>query len=324
AIGIVAKLGNEYYKHRVLEQERARSQAKELEQAKEIEKAYKELAVSHTALKNTQAQLIQSEKMASLGELTAGIAHEIQNPLNFVNNFSELNSELVKELEEETSNEQRDPTNEALLLKAIKENSQKINHHGKRAESIVKGMLEHSRKSTGIKEPTDLNKLCEEFIRLSYHGLRANDKSFNCEYKLDLDPKLPLVNLVSQDIGRVVLNIVNNAFQACFQQSESLKSKSQNDYKPCVTVSTKYVASLGPESSVCELIISDNGPGIPDSIKDKIFQPFFTTKPTGQGTGLGLSLSYDIVKSHGGTIHVNSDHDRGTTFIIQLPLIQRF
>ncbi len=257
-----------------------------------------------TELKSTQAQLIQSEKMASLGELTAGIAHEIQNPLNFVNNFSELNGELIKELVEEASNVTRDTKNEAELLLSIKENSEKINHYGKRAESIVKGMLEHSRKSSGVKEPTDINKQCDEFVRLSYHGLKAKDKDFNCDYKLDLDPSLPLVSVVSQDIGRVLLNIVNNAFQACAEKSGSLKLESQEDYKPLVMLSTHFVASL----HLCEICISDNGPGIPSHIKDKIFQPFFTTKPTGQGTGLGLSLAYDIVKAHGGTIEVKTHY----------------
>jgi signal transduction histidine kinase len=275
--------------------------------------------IEHTLeeLKATQSQLIQSEKMASLGELTAGIAHEIQNPLNFVNNFSELNNELIKELEEETRREHRDTKNEAEIITTLKENSEKINHHGKRAESIVKGMLEHSRKSTGIKEPTDINKLCDEYVRLSYHGLRAKDKDFNCDYKLDLDPYLPLVNVVSQDIGRVILNIVNNAFQACSEKSGSLKSESQKDYKPLVSIRTKYAASLRR----CEISISDNGPGIPDSIKDKIFQPFFTTKPTGHGTGLGLSLAYDIVKAHGGTIEVKSNENVGTAFVIQIPVL---
>jgi signal transduction histidine kinase len=303
------------------------------------------LAYTIQQLKSTQAQLIQSEKMASLGELTAGIAHEIQNPLNFVNNFSELNCELINELKDATSREQRDASEEKEIIQNIKENSEKINHHGKRAESIVKGMLEHSRKSTGVKEQTDINNLCEEFVRLSYHGLRAKDKVFNCDYKLDLDPNLPLVNVVSQDIGRVILNIINNAFQSTIEKQQMLNKKSAADqspgrndhelgspksasgfgvrgnnenYSPLVVVTTRYI------SAHVEIHISDNGLGIPDSIKDKIFQPFFTTKPTGLGTGLGLSLSYDIVKSHGGTIHVNSDHDRGTTFIIQLPILQRF
>ena len=300
-------------RNRLILAERERARERELEQAKEIEKAY-------TELKATQSQLIQSEKMASLGELTAGIAHEIQNPLNFVNNFSEINNELAKELdaELETGNVQQAKE----MVHDIKSNSEKINHHGKRAESIVKGMLEHSRKSTGVKEPTDINKLCDEFVRLSYHGFKAKDKAFNCDYKLDLDPNLPLVNVVSQDIGRVILNIVNNAFQACFQQSESLKSVSQEDYKPLITLKTQSIIDNKNFASLrlCAIIISDNGPGIPDNIKDKIFQPFFTTKPTGQGTGLGLSLAYDIVKAHGGEIKVDSSLSTGTTFAIQLPI----
>jgi signal transduction histidine kinase len=297
-------------------------------QKEKIESKNAELENTLSRLHSTQAQLIQSEKMASLGELTAGIAHEIQNPLNFVNNFSELNSELVKEIKQELAigNEQLAKgeiektkihlKNAIEVSHDIETNSEKINHHGKRAESIVKGMLEHSRKSTGIKEPTDINKLCDEYVRLSYHGLRAKDKEFNCDYKLDLAPGLPLVNVVSQDIGRVILNIVNNAFQACSEKSGSLKSESQKDYKPLVSISTKYIASL----RLCELLISDNGPGIPDTIKDKIFQPFFTTKPAGQGTGLGLSLSYDIVKAHGGTIEVKSYENAGTSFVIHIPL----
>ena len=266
-------------------------------------------------LKAAQKQLIQSEKMASLGELTAGIAHEIQNPLNFVNNFSELNQELANELDSELAIGNTQLAKD--LVTDIKTNSEKINQHGLRASSIVKGMLEHSRKSSGVKEPTDINKLCDEFVRLSYHaclsgrqGLKAKDPKFNCEYKLDLDPKLPLVSVVSQDIGRVLLNVVNNAFQACKEKLESLKLENQQDYKPFVVVSTKYVASLAAEAGRCEIRISDNGPGIPDSIKDKIFQPFFTTKATGQGTGLGLSLSYDIVKAHGGELKVETKESR--------------
>ena len=189
-------------------------------------------------------------------------------------------------------------------------------------------MLEHSRKSTGVKEPTDINKLCDEFVRLSYHGLRAKNKDFNCDYKLDLDPNIPLINVVSQDIGRVILNMINNAFQACEERGrmEKVERRSDASYWPFVLVSTKLINenSVAPLHHYVSISISDNGPGIPDSIKDKIFQPFFTTKPTGQGTGLGLSLSYDIIKSHGGTIEVNSDSAHGTTFIIQLPVIHRF
>ena len=301
-------------------------QGEKMELEEKVNTRTSELNESLENLKSTQAQLIQSEKMASLGELTAGIAHEIQNPLNFVNNFSELNGELIKELVEEASSETRDAKNEAELLLSIKENSEKINHHGKRAESIVKGMLEHSRKSTGVKEPTDINKLCDEFVRLSYHGLRAKDKDFNCDYKLDLDPNMPLVNVISQDIGRVILNILNNAFQACHDKNLLGLNRGdqdvnlvglpdgQNEYKPLVSLRTKY---LGDK---IEISISDNGPGIPDSIRDKIFQPFFTTKPTGQGTGLGLSLSYDIVKAHGGKLNVHSTIEKGTEFVIQLPI----
>ena len=323
------------------------------QQKEEIDHKSQQLEKSLLELKSTQTQLIQSEKMASLGELTAGIAHEIQNPLNFVNNFSELNKELVTELNDElaTGNEQlaKDNKQEVLLkiksaldvAKDLKENSEKINQHGQRASNIVKGMLEHSRKSTGVKEPTDINKLCDEFVRLSYHGLRAKDSKFNCDYKLDLDPNLPPVNVVSQDIGRVLLNIINNAFQACNDKSLNLNkriehTKSQSDadqalrspelvsnsgargnnanYSPLVIVNTKYI------SDKIEIIITDNGSGISDSIKDKIFQPFFTTKPTGQGTGLGLSLSYDIVKAHGGEIKVNTKENEGSEFIIQFPL----
>ncbi|MBK9928390.1 MAG: hypothetical protein IPP04_00755 [Saprospiraceae bacterium] len=285
-------------------------------------------------LQSTQTQLIQAEKMASLGELTAGIAHEIQNPLNFVNNFSELNNELVAEIDEQLAigNEQYAKGNpqQAIthlqqakdLITDIKANSEKINHHGKRAESIVKSMLEHSRKSSGIKEPTDINKLCDEYVRLSYHaclsgrqGLRAKDSKFNCDYKLDLDPNLPLVNVVSQDIGRVILNILNNAFQACTENlvgsSDTQAPANQQGFKPLVMVTTKYFASSRlptGQAGLCSITISDNGPGIPESIRDKIFQPFFTTKPTGQGTGLGLSLAYDIVKAHGGMIQVNTNY----------------
>ncbi len=284
-------------------------------------------------LKSTQAQLIQSEKMASLGELTAGIAHEIQNPLNFVNNFSEVNNELVAEAEEELEmlNAQYSMSNaQGLkdLLLDIKDNSEKINHHGQRASIIVKGMLEHSRKSSGKKTLTDINALCDEFLRLSYHGLRAKDQNFQCEFKLELDPNMPMINVVSQDIARVLLNIINNAFQACAEnlvvpisigmttippKDQRGLPESQNEYKPFVSVSTKY-----PGDKV-EIAISDNGPGIPDAIKGKIFQPFFTTKPTGQGTGLGLSLAYDIIKAHGGEIKLDSSSN-GSVFTIQLPI----
>jgi len=274
--------------------------------------ANKVLTATLSDLKTTQSQLIQSEKMASLGELTAGIAHEIQNPLNFVNNFSEVSQELIEEMAEEIEKGDLEEIKE--LSQDISGNLEKITHHGKRADAIVKGMLAHSRSGKGEKVPTDLKVLAEEYLKLSYHGLRAKDKSFNAEFKTDFDPNLPKVNVVPQDIGRVLLNLINNAFQAVNEKSK----KEDSDYLPKVTITTKLTAN-GQQL----IAISDNGPGIPDDIKDKIFQPFFSTKPTGQGTGLGLSLSYDIVKAHGGELTVESPsagngHTR-TTFTIILP-----
>jgi len=278
-----------------------------------VEERTAQLEKSITDLKSTQAQLIQSEKMASLGELTAGIAHEIQNPLNFVNNFSEVNKELVEEAIEEL--EKGDLEETKSILRDLGGNSDKINHHGKRADAIVKGMLAHSRSSSGERTPTDLNALADEYLRLSYHGLRAKDKSFNADFKTDFDPTLPKVNVVPQDMGRVLLNLINNAFQACALEGHTERSRSA-----IVTLTTK---NLGDK---IQITVSDNGPGIPDSIKDKIFQPFFTTKPTGQGTGLGLSLSYDIIKAHGGELKVESlpageagKEGSGSKFIIILP-----
>ncbi|MCZ4410066.1 ATP-binding protein [Cryomorphaceae bacterium 1068] len=293
---VVLRQLHSFQKARTIRIERQKTQQKELEQAKEVEKAYSEL-------KFTQAQLIQSEKMASLGELTAGIAHEIQNPLNFVNNFSEVSVELLEEMANEI--EKGDMEEVKDLSKNISANLQKITHHGKRADAIVKGMLAHSRSGKGEKVPTDLNALAEEYLKLSYHGLRAKDKSFNADFKTDFDPNLPKVNVVPQDIGRVLLNLINNAFQACSQ------SETEN---PLVTVKTERAMN-----DELRITVTDNGPGIPSDIKDKIFQPFFTTKPTGQGTGLGLSLSYDIVKAHGGEIRVESEEGEGTTFTIALP-----
>ena len=265
-----------------------------------------------TNLKSTQAQLIQSEKMASLGELTAGIAHEIQNPLNFVNNFSEVSNELISELKFESLKveSERDKVLEDELLNDIAQNLEKINHHGKRASDIVKGMLEHSRKSTGQKEATDINALCDEYLRLAYHGLRAKDKDFNATVETHFDPNLPKIEIIPQDIGRVILNLINNAFYAVKERSKNDKS----DYMPIVSVSTELTAN-----TQLLIAVKDNGSGIPDAIKDKIFQPFFTTKPTGQGTGLGLSLSYDIVKAHGGELIVVSMEHEGSEFIITLP-----
>jgi signal transduction histidine kinase len=264
-------------------------------------------------LRATQAQLIQSEKMASLGELTAGIAHEIQNPLNFVNNFSEVSNELIEELKGERlkGEGERDSQFESDLLDDIFQNLQKINEHGKRADAIVKGMLQHSRSSSGKKEPTDINALADEYLRLSYHGLRAKDKSFNAEFKTDLDKSLGKINVIPQDIGRVLLNLFTNSFYAV-----SEKKKSQTgSYDPVVTVTTKK------ENGNINIRVRDNGIGIPKKVLDKIFQPFFTTKPTGQGTGLGLSLSYDIIKAHGGELNVETREGEGSEFIIQLPVV---
>jgi len=260
-------------------------------------------------LKVTQQQLIQSEKLASLGELTAGIAHEIQNPLNFVNNFSEVSMELVDEMEQELVKGDKE---EAMAIAAdIKQNLEKIRHHGQRADGIVKGMLQHSRASSNTKEPTDINKLADEYLRLAYHGLRAKDKSFNAELETDLAVGLPMVNVVPQDIGRVLLNLFNNAFYAV-QQKQKTAGES---FKPVVKLTTAV------KGKMLEITVADNGIGIPDDVKDKILQPFFTTKPTGEGTGLGLSLSYDIVaKGHGGKIDLNSKEGEGSEFIIKLPV----
>jgi len=260
-------------------------------------------------LKLTQNQLIQSEKMASLGELTAGIAHEIQNPLNFVNNFSEVNRELIDEMQQEI--EKGHYKDAKAISDDIKENEEKINHHGKRADFIVKGMLQHSRASTGERQLTNINILAEEFFKLSYQGLRAKDKAFNCEMVTHLDPNLPKPNVVQQDIGRVLLNLFNNAFYAVNQ-----KAKTEGpDYKPTVELTT-----FTPPSGGLGVKVKDNGVGIPDAIKEKILQPFFTTKPTGEGTGLGLSLSYDIlVKGHNGTLDIESTEGEGSEFIVKLP-----
>ena len=274
----------------------------------EVDKQTTELRTTLFNLKATQSQLIQSEKMASLGELTAGIAHEIQNPLNFVNNFSEVNKELITEMREEITKGNYDEVN--VLAKDIEENEEKINHHGKRADAIVKGMLQHSRSSTSIKEPTDINKLADEYLRLAYHGLRAKDKSFNATMKTYFDETLEKVNVIPQDMGRVILNLITNAF---YVVDEKKKSGIEN-YEPTVTVSTKK------NNGKLEIKVSDNGSGIPQKVIDKIFQPFFTTKPSGKGTGLGLSLSYDIVKAHDGELKVNSVVNEKTEFVIILPI----
>jgi signal transduction histidine kinase/ligand-binding sensor domain-containing protein len=288
---------------RLLSREREKTQQRELEQAREIEKAYREL-------KATQTQLIHSEKMASLGELTAGIAHEIQNPLNFVNNFSELSIDLIAEMDEEIASGNYEEVK--AINQDIKSNLEKINFHGKRASSIVNGMLAHSRTGSGQKELTDINVLAEEYVRLSYHGLRAKEKSFNADFKLELNEHLPKVNLIGQEFGRVLLNLFNNAFYAVSEKAR----KGIPDYKPQVVVKTIK------QNGQVEIRVKDNGDGIPDNIVNKIFQPFFTTKPAGQGTGLGLSLSYDIItKGHDGTLEVDTVAGLGTEFIIKLPVV---
>ncbi len=287
-----------------------------------------ELEKTVSELKTTQTQLIHAEKMASLGELTAGIAHEIQNPLNFVNNFSEVSVELCQELNEHIESNKLDKNLIKDLINDLSKNQEKIATHGKRAANIVKGMLQHSRRNSGEKELTDINALADEYLHLSYHGLRAKDKNFNADFKTDLDPNLQKVEVIPQDFGRVLLNLINNAFYACTEQNRSTiqtggrasypneLNPKINEYKPTVTVSTQQAGN--------QIIINikDNGSGMSPETKTKIFQPFFTTKPTGQGTGLGLSLAYDIVtKGHGGTIDCVSEVGVGTEFVIRLPII---
>jgi two-component system NtrC family sensor kinase len=272
-------------------------------------KANKVLEIALSNLKSTQSQLVHSEKMASLGELTAGIAHEIQNPLNFVNNFSEVSAELLDEMNEEL---QKGNTSAAQQIAAgLKQNLGKITHHGKRAGDIVKGMLQHSRSSSGQKEFTDINALADEYLRLAYHGLRAKDKSFNATIVTDFDPAVGKINMIPQDIGRVILNLITNAFYSVTEKKKQIA----DGYEPTVTVSTKPV-SLADGIQGAEICVADNGNGIPKKVLDKIFQPFFTTKPAGQGTGLGLSLSYDIVKAHGGELKVETKEGEGSSFII--------
>jgi len=283
------------------QRENEKLQQKVDEQTKELKKSFEEL-------KSTQSQLIQSEKMASLGELTAGIAHEIQNPLNFVNNFSEVNNELIDEMHEELDN--GDIEEAKAISIDIKHNLEKITHHGKRADRIVKGMLQHSRSGGDKKEPTDINALADEYLRLAYHGLRAKDKTFNAELITDFDTSIKTINVVPQDIGRVILNLLTNAFYVVHQKKQIAK----DTYKPTVHIGTKK------EKDTIEIKITDNGNGMPDKVKEKIFQPFFTTKPTGEGTGLGLSMSYDIItKGHGGDLIVDTIEGQGTTFCILIP-----
>ncbi|MBS1746798.1 MAG: histidine kinase [Bacteroidetes bacterium] len=300
--------------NKVISAMKAQLEVQVAERTAELTKQKEELENTLHELKSTQAQLIQSEKMASLGELTAGIAHEIQNPLNFINNFSEVNNELIEEYRTEgTTMSEEDKES---LLSDIVQNNEKIAYHGKRADAIVKGMLQHSRKSTGTKEPTDINALCDEYLRLAFHGLRAKDKSFNAKFISDFDPTVGKINVVAQDIGRVILNLINNAFYAV---SEKLKQQIPG-YEPTVTIKTNKQPATDGNRSMVIIRVIDNGNGIPKNIIDKIFQPFFTTKPTGQGTGLGLSLSYEIItQGHGGELKVETKENEGTTFIIMLP-----
>ncbi|MEI9807235.1 MAG: ATP-binding protein [Bacteroidota bacterium] len=291
----------------------------ELEQKrKSIEETNAALTKSLEELKAAQAQLIQSEKMASLGELTAGIAHEIQNPLNFVNNFSDVSKELLDEMKAElakgNTGDAKDIADDVIL------NLEKILHHGRRAEGIVKGMLQHSRTSSGQKEPTDINALADEYLRLAYHGLRAKDKLFNATLKTEYDQSIGNINIIPQDIGRVMLNLITNAFYAVDEKKRQADigmttfERLSSLYQPAVSVSTKK------EGSKILISVKDNGNGIPSKVLDKIFQPFFTTKPTGQGTGLGLSLAYDIVKAHGGELKADTVEGQGSEFSIQIPI----
>jgi two-component system NtrC family sensor kinase len=289
----------------------------ELEQKRAaIERTNAALSKSLEDLKAAQAQLIHAEKMASLGELTAGIAHEIQNPLNFVNNFSEVSKELLQEMKEELEAGNLEEVQK--IAADVISNLEKILHHGRRADGIVKGMLMHSRTSKGEKEATDINALVDEYLRLAYHGSRAKDKSFNVKLETAYDDAVGKLEVVPQDIGRGILNLITNAFHACAERSRGAvnerKITHSTAYEPTVSVST--------QKSGDQILISikDNGNGIPEEIVGKIFQPFFTTKPTGQGTGLGLSLSYDIVKAHNGELAVQTKENTGTTFTIKLPL----
>ncbi len=286
----------------------------------QVKQRTNELSKSLEELKSTQVQLVQSEKMASLGELTAGIAHEIQNPLNFVNNFSEVNMELSDEIME--SVRKGDLTGIQQLAEDIRANQEKILEHGQRADSIVKSMLQHSRSSTGNKELTDINTLVDEYARLSYHGIKAKDKTFNVTFKAEYDPNVGSCYIIPQDIGRVLLNLFNNAFYAVTEKN----AQQIPDYEPTVTVTTKLdgvnideIAQGSQSTNSIIVSVKDNGNGIPEKLKEKIFQPFFTTKPTGSGTGLGLSLSYDIIKSHGGELTVISKEAEGAEFIFHIP-----
>ncbi|HEX5026432.1 MAG TPA: ATP-binding protein, partial [Agriterribacter sp.] len=307
-----AKTKQEEEQNKVISAMKEQLEVQVAERTAELTKQKEDLQHTLHELRSTQAQLIQSEKMASLGELTAGIAHEIQNPLNFVNNFSEINTELLAEMKQEI--EKGNIAEVKAIISNIAENEQKINHHGKRADAIVKGMLQHSRSSSGQKDLTDINALADEYFRLAYHGLRAKNKSFNATMRTHFDETIGKVNVVPQDLGRVILNLITNAFYAVNEKAKDLPDRTA--YEPTVTISTKK------EKGRVFISVKDNGNGIPHHIKDKIFQPFFTTKPTGQGTGLGLSLSYDIItKAHGGELTVVTKEGEGSEFVIQLPIV---
>ena len=301
-------LRQEQEKQEILTQQKEKLEVMVTDRTRELSNQKETLQNTLVNLESTQAQLIQSEKMASLGELTAGIAHEIQNPLNFINNFSEVNKELIDEMKQEL--DAGNIAEASTIADNVQQNEDKINHHGKRADAIVKGMLQHSRSDTGIKEPTNINALADEYLRLSYHGLRAREKSFNATLNTNFDQNIGLINIIPQDMGRMLLNLFNNAFYAVSEKKKNIFA----GYEPTVSLSTKKV------NNKVEIRVRDNGNGIPAKIKDKIFQPFFTTKPAGQGTGLGLSLNYDIIKAHGGEISVDSKEGEFTEFVVMIPM----
>jgi len=311
------KRRNEEEQNRMMAAMKVNLESQVKERTAELTQQKEELQQALAELKSTQAQLVQQEKMASLGELTAGIAHEIQNPLNFVNNFSEVSIELLDELKEDILSKLPDDTKEDAddIINDLTQNLSKINQHGKRADAIVKGMLQHSRASTSKKEPTDINALADEYLRLSYHGLRAKDKSFNAGMRTSFDETIGNVDAMAQDLGRVLLNLYNNSF---YSVAEKKKLKGEG-YEPMVNVTTKHVTLANGHNAV-EITVSDNGMGIPQKVLDKIYQPFFTTKPTGQGTGLGLSMSYDIItKAHNGELKVDTAEGEYAKFTITIP-----
>jgi signal transduction histidine kinase len=308
-----------YQRKRLVQKEREKVREKELEQAKSIEEAYKKLEVTHQNLKAAQDQLVQQEKLASLGQLTAGIAHEIKNPLNFVNNFSELSVELIEEIRDEVMAYRNVPLQDQgieeilELLKGIEVNLKTIHKHGSRADSIVKSMLEHSRGGSGKMEPTNLNALVKEFVNLTFHGMRANKDAINVDIVYQLDENTGTVPLIAEDFSRVVINLTNNAFDAMREKLSTFSDQASDDYEPELTVRTKA------EKGEVFIDIEDNGPGIPKEVKDKILQPFFTTKKGTQGTGLGLSITNDIIKAHGGNLTINTTPHKGSTFRISIP-----